>query len=124
MSVDEIKELDIHKQRFMYHSLTCTGTSLASCFIFSILSKRYISMKTWVKFPITAAIFVGSLAFTMPPAFEELGDRYGEVIEAHKEHVNRETICAYFEIDKSIDYHKAHMNQMEEVMRFKESLDK
>jgi hypothetical protein len=77
-----------------------------------------------MKVPVNLAIFAGSLAFTMPPAFEELGNRYGDLMLIHKEHLNRETICAYFEIDKEIDYNQAYIQQFEEVKRFQEGLKK
>ena len=120
MHVDEIRNLDVQKKRFMWHSVASTATSLTSCFIFSVLSKKYIKMNTYLKFPVNLAIFAGSLSFTMGPAFDELGNRYGEVMDRHKEFLNRETICAYFEIDKEIDYTQAYAKQFEEVKNFQQ----
>lgn len=103
MSVEEIRFLEEQKRRFMWHSILSTGTSLASCFVFSVLSKKYVNWSVYLKVPVNLGIFVTSISFTMSPAFDELGNRYGDVLLNHKEHLNRQTICAYFEIDRETD---------------------
>lgn len=118
MSFEDIQFIEKYKNRFMWYSVAATGTSLASCFVFSMLSKRYVkTMMTYkiLRFPVAFAIFAGGVSFTMPPAFEELGEKYGEMLEKHKEHLNRETICAYFEIDKLMDSQKISLMEMERV---------
>ena len=42
MTVEEIRFLEQQKRRFMWHSVLSTATSLASCFVFSVLSKKYL----------------------------------------------------------------------------------
>lgn len=106
MSVDEIKFLEEQKRRFMWHSILSTGTSLTSCFIFSVLSKKYVNFGVYLKVPVNIGIFLGSIAFTMSPAFDELGNFYGQVLQNHQTDLNRQTICAYFEIDKEADYNR------------------
>ena len=89
MSVEEIRFLEEQKRRFMWHSVISTGTSLASCFVLSVLSKKYVNMSLLLKVPVNIGIFIGSISFTMSPAFDELGARYGEILDSHKEDLNR-----------------------------------
>lgn len=102
MSPDDIHELDRQRKRFMYHSTLCVTTSLVSCFVFSVLSKRYLSLKPIFKLPINLAIFFGSLSFTMAPAYQEMTDIYGDLMEKNKEYLTRDIICGHFEWDNAV----------------------